>query len=161
MTDLGGGLVLRPATQADIDYVHAHLREGDRLEHAFDEKGEDTVERLPGVQAVVLNGRIIGYIGSLVHPYETPLSPRRVVYYLSTVHADERRLTYVRRARDVLRAVVGELPSWVVKIDTVSMPEAYPMACKWLERVLGFRKDMDYRWRGSLFRLYHILRKDI
>lgn len=159
--DLGNGLTLRPATEADLEYVHTNLRPGDAAEHSFDTEGDDRIENLPGATAIEKNGELIGYIGQFPMPNETVWSPRRYVYYLSTIHADRHKLEYVKRTAEVLRAFVAELPDWVTEIVTVSMPEAYPAACKWLERVLKFQPVRDMQWRGAKHRLYRKERKEI
>ena len=159
--ELEDGLTIETATDADLEYVHDHLRPGDMVEHSFDRRGWDTVEHLPGVMVIRKNGDVIGYIGNFPPPNETVWSPRRVMYYLSTVNVEKYRLEYVRRTPQVFRLMAAELPEWVTEILTVSMPEDYPMACKWLERVLKFEPLIDYTWRGKRHRLYHKQRKDV
>lgn len=161
MIDLGNDLTLEKATDADLEYVHEHLRPGDMVEHTFDTAKADRVKNLPGVMVIKYGETIIGYIGHMPPPMETVFSKARVVYYLSTVHADNWKLTYVKRTPEVLRAVVGTMPGWVEDILTVSMPEAYPMACKWLEKVLGFKQLVDFKWRGGVHRLYRKERKEV
>jgi hypothetical protein len=159
--ELGDGLALRPATDADLEYIHANLRPGDAAEHNIDADGFDTIENLPNAKAIEKDGELIGYIGSFPMPNETVWSPRRYVYYLSTTHADKHKLEYVKRTAEVLRAVVKEMPDWVTEVATVSMPEVYPMACKWLERILKFEPVRDMMWRGAKHRLYRKQRKEI
>lgn len=159
--DLGNDLSLETATDADLEYVHTHLRQGDMVEHSFDSKKADTVANLPGVMAIRYGEKLIGYIGYMPPPLESMFSKARVVYYLSTVHANETKLTYVKRTPEVFRAIVATMPDWVEDILTVSMPEDYPMACKWLEKILGFKGVRDFKWRGSVHRLYIKNRKEI
>lgn len=162
MIDLGRGLMLEDATQADLDYVHENLRTGDGAEHLLDEKGEDMLENMPGVMVVKQDGKIIGYIGAIELPYETVLSSRRYIYYLSTDNADKIKLTYVKRSRDVLKAYVdARVPAFVDELYVATLPKEYPMASKWLERVLGFKKLTEKKYRGKLHRIYFKPRKEI
>lgn len=165
--DIGDGVWLRPATGEDIAWAHAHLREGDRMEHALCD-GEDVPAfarrgdgaPLPGEMAVVADGRLVGYAGMVPLAHESHLSRRRFVYYLSTEVADTMRVRYVRRSRDAMRAFLRTAPAWVDEFVTVPMLR-YAGAVRWLERILGFRRVESFTWRGERFAVHSVSRRDI
>lgn len=162
MIELGDGLTLEDATQADLDEIHANLRAGDAAEHAYDDEDKIPIDHLPGVKVIRHNGVLLGYIGAQPIAGENQLSNRRHIYYLSTKEADKMKLTYVKRTRDVLRAYLDNFaPDYVDEIYTVAMPIEYPPACKWIERILRFKPVKDVEWRGGVHRIYVIQRKDI
>lgn len=159
LIDCGGGLTIRPATAEDVAWVHAHLRDGDRMEHEFAQSA--LVEASRGREvAVELDGRLVGYAGGMPLQNESIMSRRRFVYYLSTTVADEQKVRYVRRSRDAMRAFLRTAPRWVDEFVTVPMLK-YRGAVRWLERVLGFRRVEDFTWRGERFAVYSLTRKEL
>ena len=153
---------MRPAAEADIAWVHAHLRDGDRMEHEFGVRNAPTDEAPAKGEAwcILLDGATVGYAGLIPFRHESLLARRRFIYYLSTDVADRNRIRYVRRSRDVLKALAATAPAWVDEFVTVPMLR-YRGATRWLERVLGFRKREEFVWNDERFAVYSITRKEL
>lgn len=159
--DLGGDLVVETATEEDFRYVHRHLRPGDRAEHKFDKEVKSYVDYLPTSMTIRYKGMIVGYAGFFPLNGMSIMSESRFMYYLSTRNVDKFKIAYVRRTPEVFKAIASRLPPWVNDIVAAPMPDEYPMSCKWLERILGFKAIRDFEYMGGKFRLYLKKRKDI
>ena len=158
--DLGRGTVLETAVQADVDYVEENFRAGERAEHEALGGGRTQVGIFETCWTVRHGDETIGYCGVMIPPGMTAFAPVRWLCYMSSTDADRHKLEYVRRSRDVLRAIVGETPEHVAAF--LSLPAAaYEMSVKWHERVLRMRRMKTLVLGGQEFVLFRITRKEV
>jgi len=67
-----GGFTLVPSIQADIDYVEANFRAGERHEAEIEDAGRTTLDEFESCWTVrAANGDVIGYFGVMVMPSRT------------------------------------------------------------------------------------------
>lgn len=131
---------MRPATQADIDYVEENFRDGERRD--FEANGYRPT-RLGDFEAcwtvTAANGDVVGYFGVMTPPCESFLGMTRIFCFMSCTNANRHKIAFVKATRPAFRWVAGQCPSWTERF--VSMPlESYEASVSWQERVLGMRR---------------------
>ena len=159
--DLEMGVSIEDSVQEDVDWIEAHFREGDRLEHEALGGGRTVIADLFERCWTVRNGEdLIGYCGVAIPDGSTVLSPERWLCYMSSVNADRAKLKYVKMSRPVMREIVSRTQPWV---DTyLSLPNVkYRGSVIWHERVLKMRCLKEITWRGETFKLFCATRKEI
>ena len=135
-----GGFTLVPSIQADIDYVEANFREGERHEAQIEDAGRTTLDEFESCWTVrAANGDVIGYFGVLVMPNESHMSRTRGFCFMSCENANRHKIAFVKATRPVFRWVVEQCPSWT---DTfLSWPlESYAASVRWQEKILKMRR---------------------
>ena len=159
--EIGMGVTIAPSVQDDVDWVEAHFREGDRIEHESLGGGRTVIADLFEQCWTVRRGEdIIGYCGVAIPQGDTILSPFRYLCYMSSKVADSMKLTYVKMSRAVMRAIVERTRPWVETF--LSLPNVrYRGSVIWHERVLKMHCCWEPEWRGERFKLFKATRKEI
>lgn len=157
--NLGEGVVLRPATQADFDFINARLREMDEREtEVFGHK--DARADLEAAWVILDGDVVVGYVGYLPLADGSILSRSRFLAELTTDAVWSRKVKYVRYSRRVLKAVVAKMPPWVETLYTLPMKD-YAGAVAWLERVLKMTRVGEVEVNGIPHVLFRITRKEV
>jgi len=157
---LGDGVTLVRSTQADFDFINAHLREADRREtEVFDRGRPDALCDMETSWTIRDAGNVVGFIATMPFADESVMSRRRFLVELTTGHVWKIKVKYVRYSRAVLRAVVENALPWVEDFYTLPM-KAYAGACRWDEKVLRMRKVREIEVEGVPHVLFHITRKE-
>ena len=159
--ELGMGVTIEESVQEDVDWIEAHFREGDRIEHEALGGGRTVIGDLFEQCWTVRNGDdLIGYCGVAIPDGSSVLSNDRFLCYMSSVNADKAKLKYVKMSRPVMREVVARTKPWVE--NYLSLPNVrYRGSVLWHERVLKMRCLQEIRWRGETFKLFQATRKEI
>lgn len=135
--DLGGGLVMETATDADFGELNARMREEDRNEcRVFGREGESRSD-WEAAYSVRLDGALVGVVGWGLPYGASHLSRSRLLLFMSTETVWSIRRMFVRRSREVMLATLSRLPSWVDACVSLPMSD-YRRSVRWQERVLGF-----------------------
>lgn len=157
--DIGENVSLRQATQADFDFINAHLRTLDEREASvFGHK--DALSDLEVVWTIFDGETLIGYVGYLPLRDGSLFSKSRFLAGLTTDAVWSRKVKYVRYSRRVLKAVVARSPSWVDTFYTLPM-KSYAGAVKWLERVLKMTRLGDVMVNEVPHVLFRITKKEV
>ena len=169
-------VVLSPSTQEEVDYVVAHYRAGERLEHEAAGGGPVALGAFESCFSIRLSclmdrpppegadGRrldaLVGYCGVMRFPHDAPLSYRRVLCFMSCENANRAKVTFVRYSRATLAAIARACPPWVTEFH--SAPDAeYRGSLIWHERVLRMHRLGELPFRGRTLIHYAILRKEL
>lgn len=159
-TDLGPDTRVEPATQADIDWVEAHYREGDRRGHEALGGGRTTLGMFESCWAIRHRGALIGYCGVALPTGETWFGAKRWLCYMSATTADKVKLAYVKMSRRVMAAVVAETPPHVTTFLSAPLAD-YAGSVRWHERVLKMRRAGEAVYKGVRFALFATTRKEV
>ena len=135
--DLGGGLVMETATDADFGELNAGMREEDRNEcRVFGRDGESRSD-WDAAYSVRLDGSLVGIVGWGLPYGASHLSRSRLLLFMTTDTVWSIRKTFVRRSREVMLSTLARLPPWVDTCLSLPMSD-YRRSVRWQERVLGF-----------------------
>lgn len=135
-----GGFTLVPSIQADIDYVEANFRAGERHEAEIEDAGRTTLDEFESCWTVrAANGDVIGYFGVMVMPNESHMSRTRAFCFMSCENANRHKIAFVKASRPVFAWVVSQCPKWTDKYLTWPL-ESYTGSVRWQEKVLKMRR---------------------
>ena len=159
--EVGEGVTIEDSVQEDVDWIEAHFREGDRLEHEALGGGRTVIKDLFERCWTVRNGEdLIGYCGVAIPDGSSVLSPERFLCYMSSVNADKAKVKYVKMSRRVMQEIVSRVQPWVDVF--LSLPNVnYRGSVIWHERVLKMACLKEMTWRGETFKLFRATRKEI
>lgn len=159
--ELDMGVTIEPSVQEDVDWVEAHFREGDRLEHESLGGGRTVIADLfEQCWTARFGDDIVGYCGVAIPEGSTVLSHERWLCYMSSVNADKAKIKYVKMSRPVMREIVARTRPWV---DTfLSLPNVrYRGSVIWHERVLKMRRIKTVRFMNEDFVLFKTTRSEV
>lgn len=136
-----GGVLLRQATQEEVDYVERNYREGDRHEQEVAGAAGERVllSEFDACWTAFAGGDVLGYFGVMYMPGESHLSRTRALCFMSCTNVDRHRLAFVKSSRDAVRWVVRQCPPWTDRFVTWPL-ESYAGSVRWQEKVLGMRR---------------------
>lgn len=148
---LGDGVILRPASIADIRTVTRLMRPLDRKEceiaNDLDPRPNDFKE---GVWAILHNGSHVGFGGFVGICGESVLSHRRGFFFLSTTYVNSIKVLFVKKSRLVFQTLANMMPSYVDTVLVAPLKE-YTSSIRWLKKVLGFQEEYDREWNSEVF----------
>ena len=157
--------VLTPSTDADFDYINAHLRDMDKFEQdhfcrVLGTERRDSLDQMEKSWTLHLGGEIVGYVALQVLPGSSPMANVRGIPMLSTAAVAHHPIDYARLSRPVLEYVASQAPSWV---DTfLSAPLArYEQAVQWHARTMGWHCVCSFDVGGEKAILFKISRKEL
>jgi len=157
---LGEGVTMTGSTQADFDFVNAHLRAADYAEtQVFDGGRPDALADMERSWTVRDGANVVGFVATAPFAYESVMSRRRFLVQLTTEYVWRIKVKYVRFSRAVLRAVCENAPAWVTEFYTLPM-KAYAGAVRWDERILKMRRVREIDVEGVPHVLFRITRKE-
>lgn len=158
---LDDGVTLVESTQADYDWINAHLREWDRREaEVFDGGRPDRLSDMERSWTIRDGENVVGFFATRTFADESVLSRRRFLVELTTDYVWKIKVKYVRFSRAVFRAVVENAPTWVDEFYTLPM-KAYTGTVKWQERILGLRRLREVEIEGIPHVLLGTTRKEV
>lgn len=158
--ELDMGVTIEPSVQEDVDWVEAHFREGDRLEHDSLGGGRTLIETFEQCWTIRIGDDIIGYCGVAIPDGSTVLSPERFLCYMSSVNADKAKIKYVKMSRPVMREIVARTRPWVGVF--LSLPNVkYHGSVIWHARVLKMQRLQDVHFMGEDFILFKTTRSEV
>lgn len=159
--ELDMGVTIEPSVQEDVDWVEAHFREGDRLEHESLGGGRTVIADLfEQCWTARFGDDIVGYCGVAIPDGSTVLSPERWLCYMSSVNADKAKIKYVKMSRPVMREIVARTKPWVETF--MSLPNVrYRGSVIWHERVLKMRRIKTVRFMNEDFVLFKTTRSEV
>ena len=159
--EIADGVTIAESVQEEVDWIEAHFREGDRLEHEALGGGRTVIADLFEQCWTVRNGEdLIGYCGVAIPDGDTVLSPRRFLCYMSCTNADKAKVKYVKSSRPVMKAIVARTRPWADEF--LSLPNVkYRGSVIWHERVLKMRCLQEIVWKGETFKLFETTRKEV
>lgn len=159
-TDIGMGVTIEESVQDDVDWIEAHFREGEKMEHEALGGGRTLIDDMFEQCWTIRNGDdLIGYCGVAIPVGSAVLSPERFLVYMSSTNADKIKIKYVKMSRLVMKEIVARTKPWVDVF--LSLPNArYRGSVIWHERVLKMHCLKEIRWHGETFKLFTAKRKE-